>query len=137
MIKYFCILLFLQTSLFAQNKVSSFIKTSDGYFWVKLNYIQKEIYVKEILEIYNYSYSKDYPPTSAEIRNYNYFYFPHTVKISKIVNSINGFYSNKNNLGIPIIYCMVYISKEIAGLDPANLKKYEDYLQKGFKGKNN
>ncbi len=133
----FSIILIITSTLFAQPE--RYTKGAEnGYTWISmgnphlLNDDSKDIYLSGILErlrllkvthplVDSLSCREEYISLLKEGK-------PGDITMSDIITSIDKFYSNRENLVIPIVFAYCYSIKKFAGVSKEELNSYREKL---------
>lgn len=107
----------------------------NGYTWIKMEApaqyysTSKETYLSSILERYRLTQEK-HPEIASlgckeEIRKLYEEGKSDKISMSEVVKKIDVYYSEKDNMYVPIIFAYCYTIKKLSGASEAELDEYE------------
>jgi len=134
-IHFFTILFFISASLFAQT--NRYTKGAEnGYAWQEMEKpiltfnTSKETYLSSILQRYSLMQEK-YPELESlscreDINKLLSEGKSDEISLEDVVKKIDKFFSQSNNMVIPIIFAYCYCIKELAGASADELNNYKE-----------
>ena len=135
----FVLLLIFAANSFAQSE--RYTKGAEnGYTWIRMEdpiqpyNTSKENYLGSILERYRLTQEKYPEIASLSCREDMNKLFDEgksdEISLDDIVKEIDGFYSNSDNMIVPIIFAYCYSIKKFAGASAKELKAYKEEVLK-------